>query len=251
MANIIFWDYDGTLINTEIIYKDSIEDYLKKQGQLLKEIPNEYFFKHLSGRHPEEILPKLEEDNYIKKGSPVTAQDVRQYYNIYFSELEKGTIEITKNIDSLIEKLAAKKDLIMCITSSSFRSSFILKRNNVDNKILNKTFDIEKNVYLCGSIENCEFKPSPDIFLYALKDISKKYSLNLTKDNHIIVVEDSAAGCQAGHSFKNKKGNEIDITIIGYLGGTLVDNTDQLLKSGADIVIKNNSDLYNTIESIL
>lgn len=248
MTNIIFWDYDGTIANTEIVYKKATEEYLRKQNELLLDIPNEYFFKNISGHRPEEFLPKLIEDGFIN--SKIEPEALRQYYGVYFNELQKGTVKITEKIDLVIEKLSQKKDLIMCITSSSLKDTFMLKHTNVNNKILNKTFNIEENIYLCGCIKDCKFKPYPDIFLHALADIIKKYNLNINKNTNIIVVEDSTAGCQAGHSFKLEKNNEANITVIGYLGGTLIDNTKELLKNGADIVAKNYEELYTRIDSI-
>ena len=44
---IIFWDYDGTLVDTEMWYKKSIIAYFKENDILLKDITNDYFFKNM------------------------------------------------------------------------------------------------------------------------------------------------------------------------------------------------------------
>lgn len=244
---IIFWDYDGTLVNSEILYKKSIESYLKEKNYLLKNISDEYFFKNISGSHPEDFLKKLENDEYIKKNASIEPVEIKNYYTYYFSKLNLGEIKITDGIDSTIEKLSKDKNIVMAITSSSYTKDFSIKHKNVNNPILNSVFKIDKNVYLCGSIENCGFKPEPDIFLYALDDIVKKNNLTISSNDKVFIVEDSISGCKAAKAFKEKVSNKIRVEIIGYLGGTIIDNTKKLLDSGADIVLKNAVELYDEI----
>lgn len=246
---IIFWDYDGTIVDTETLYKKSIESFLKKYDLLIKNISDEYFFKNISGRHPEEFLLRLENDNYIKTNSNIDPLEIKKYYTNYFNELKKGDIKITKNIDLLIKKFSDFNDIIMCITSSSFRHDFILKNNNIDNSILDKYFNVDKNVYLCGNIDGCRFKPEPDVFMYAFGDIQKKYNLKLSFSDKLFVVEDSIAGCQAGKNFKNLLKDIVDINVIGYWGGNMVDNSENLSKNGADFIAKDTEELYKIINS--
>ena len=142
------------------------------------------------------------------------------------------------------EKLSKEDDLIMCITSSSYKHDFEIKNHSVNNKILNKIFKIEKNIYLCGNIENCKFKPEPDIYLYALNDIKNKYNLHLTKNDKLFIVEDSNAGCLAGLSFKNKM-KEIDTKIIKLISNKLISKTNDIK---ADFVVKNTNELLDIIK---
>jgi len=244
---IIFWDYDGTLVDTEILYKKSIESFFQKQSLLLKEISDDYFFKNISGKHPEEFLSKLKADNFIKPNFNLNPEELRKYYFTYFNNLKNGEIKVTQDIDSLINKFSNINDIIMCITSSSFRRDFIVKSNNVNNQILNKYFDVDKNVYLCGAIDGCKFKPEPDIFIYAFNDIKNKYKLNINKKDCIFIIEDSIAGCQAGRAFKKLYNRIIDIIVIGYLGGNKIDNYNNLIKNGADFIAKDTNRLFEII----
>ena len=245
---IVFWDYDGTLVDTEIIYKDSLISFFDKNNYTLKKLDNYYFFKNISGRHPEEFLQNLKEDGYIKQDVNIDPIKVKEYYTEYFKKLDVGEIKITNNIDTVIKKLMNNKDVIMCITSSSYNHDFLIKHSNITNKTLKEYFKIGKNVYLCGEIKNCNFKPSPDIFEYAFNDIIKKYNLNISKNDNLFIIEDSTAGCKAGYKFKNIFKNKINITIIGYDIIQVLDNSDKLLQSGADVVAKNSSDLLRYIK---
>ncbi len=240
---IIFWDYDGTLVDTETIYKDSLISFLKNNNYSLKEITDDFFYKNIAGKHPEEFLEKLEQNGFIKPNLNIDPLDIKKYYTIYFDNLKPGEIKITPNIDSVIDNLSKNKNVIMCIASSTFRHDFVIKYKNVQNKIFNENFDIDKNIYLCGEIEGCKFKPSSDIYVYTFNDIVKKYNLNQTKNDKLVIVEDSIAGCKAGHDFKTKYEDKIDINVIGYLGGSVIDNSSLLLENGADIIIRNANEL--------
>ena len=241
---IIFWDYDGTLVDTEIWYKNSIIAYFKEKNILLKNITNDYFFKNISGKHPECFVNKLKQDCYIKNDFVIDIEDIKKYYTNFFKKLKIGDIKIIDNIDKIVEKLSKEDDLIMCITSSSYKHDFEIKNHSVNNKILNKIFKIEKNIYLCGNIENCKFKPEPDIYLYALNDIKNKYNLHLTKNDKLFIVEDSNAGCLAGLSFKNKM-KEIDTKIIKLISNKLISKTNDIK---ADFIVKNTNELLDIIK---
>ncbi len=248
---IIFWDYDGTLVNTEVTYKQSLESFFEINGYSLKKLDNEYFFKNIAGKHPEEFLEKLEKNGYIKPNLNIDPMEIKKYYTLYFDNLEKGQIQITKGIDRVIDSLSKNDNVIMCITSSSYIHDFTIKYTNVENEILDKNFNVDKNVYLCGSINGCRFKPEPDVFIYAFHDITEKYKLKPTPNDKIIIVEDSATGCKAGKQFKNICKDKINIEVIGYLGGAVMDNSKVLIDSGADIIIKDAKELSEHLKTLI
>ena len=242
---IVFWDYDGTLVDTELLYKRSIEQYLKDNNLLIKSISDEYFFDFISGKHPEDFVPKLKKDG-LAKNVNINNDEVRKYYTEYFKSLRQGEIKIVKGVDSVVEKLSELNSIIMCITSSSFKHDFQIKHDNVNNKILNENFVLNKNIYLCGSIENCHFKPAPDIFIYAFNDIVKKHKLNLTKNDELFIIEDSIAGCGGGFSFKNIINDKIKVKVIG-VNIAKYKNNNELLNNGADIVVNNTNGILQII----
>lgn len=244
--NIIFWDYDGTLVETEYFYKKSIEEYFKKHNLLLKDIPNEYFFEYISGKHPEDFVLRLKTDGFIKTNINIDCDDIKKFYTEYFKKLKQGDIKVVKNIDTTIEKLSKLNNTIMCITSSSFTHDFQVKNSNVKNAILDKNFILEKNIYLCGSIKNCHFKPAPDVFILALNDIIKRNKLSLNERDKLFIIEDSATGCLAGLAFKKIIAEKAKVKIIGLNINPYINSKD-LIENGADIVINNTSDLYSIL----
>ena len=246
---VIFWDYDGTLVDTETVYKNSLISFFGEKNYWLKNLTDEYFYKNIAGRHPEEFLSKLENDGFIKKNLNIDPFEVKKYYTKYFSELKKNEIKITKNIDKAIKKLSENKNILMCITSSSYKKDFNIKHSNINSEILQNLFKTEENVYLCGDIENCRFKPQPDIFEYAFKDLSQKYNITAENCKNLFIIEDSIAGCKAGHQFKEEEINLFSTTVIGYLGASVLDNSEALIENGADIIIKNAENLYKYLKS--
>ena len=106
-----------------------------------------------------------------------------------------------------------------------------------------KDLQIGENIYLCGNIENCKFKPEPDVYLYALNDIKNKYNLHLTKNDKLFVVEDSSTGCIAAISFKNQV-KDIDVKVIRFTSNHLVDTTDF---EKTDFIAKNSNELFNIL----
>ena len=242
---IIFWDYDGTLVDTEIWYKKSIINYLKEKSILLKNISNDYFFKNISGKHPEYFIEKLKQDGYIAKNSIIDSNEVKKYYTDFFKNLKVGDIKVIDNIDKIIEKLSQEDDIIMCITSSSFIHDFEIKSHSANSKILNKLFKIGENIYLCGNIENCKFKPAPDVYLYALNDIKNKYNLHLTKNDKLFVVEDSNAGCAAATSFRNQI-KDLDIKVVRFISNPLINTTDD---EKTDFIAKTSAELYEILKN--
>lgn len=252
MTKIIFWDYDGTLVDTETIYKRSIISFLKENKLLLKDIEDEFFYKYIAGHHPGAFIAKLKEYEIIANLEDINAFNIGEYYNTFFSNLKPGDIKIIDNIDKIIEKLMKFDDIIMCITSSSFKNDFMIKSNNINNKILNSCFNINKNVYLCNTTKGILCKPNPDIFNYAFNNIKKQYNLNTTQNDQLFIIEDSEAGCKAGKSFKIENGDKINVKIVGFTAGMKVDNYKQeyknkLLSVGADTIIDETESLFKFI----
>ena len=134
----------------------------------------------------------------------------------------------------------------------SLKKDFIIKNSNVENDILNKYFNEDKNVYLCSQLSNCRFKPFPDVFIYAFKDIVNKNNIKLKDGDKLFIVEDSKAGCEAGKSFKQEYGNIIDIKIIGYTASMRfkeykTEYTKKLINAGADIIAKTSEEIFKII----
>ena len=243
---LIFWDYDGTIVNTEVVYRQSLISFFQSNNLLNKEITKECFYKYIAGKHPEEFVSILQKDGYVKDVD-INLNDIKDYYRYYFNHLKYKEIQIVDGLDILIKKLSEQKNTIMSIVSSSWLIDYNIKSKNANNKILNNIFDINKNIYLAGEIENCRFKPEPDCYIYAFKDVIDKNNISIQKEDEVFIVEDSIAGCQAGASFKALNKDKINITIIGFLGGTEIDNSKILLSNCADIIAHNTQELERII----
>ena len=74
---------------SEIIYKDSLNAFLKENKFGLKEIDDGFFYKCISGHHPEEFLLDLEKQGFVKNSESINPNNVREYYNNFFANLNK------------------------------------------------------------------------------------------------------------------------------------------------------------------
>lgn len=252
MTKIVFWDYDGTLVDTETAYKHSLIYFLNEKKLALKPLDDNFFYKFISGNHPEGFLNEMEKQGYIANANDISSDDIRIYYDKYFASLKKGDVKVIDNVDNIIGEIAKQKDIFMCITTSSYPKGFEIKNSKVNSPILDSIFKLDKNIYLCGAISDCKFKPSPDIYFYAFQDIVKKNNLQPTENDTLFIVEDSKTGCIASNNFKNTINSKINVKIIGYTAGMQYEPYKQeyinkLIDAGADLIANNSKDLLKFI----
>lgn len=139
--------------------------------------------------------------------------------NYYLELLKDGKIEI---LEENVERVKEWRSLGMktAIVSSSKNCKEILKATGLED-----LFDVRVDGKISEE-RNIPGKPAPDIFLSAAEELG-------VKPQDALVVEDSKAGVEAG-----KKGNFALVVGIEYNN-----NKNELLKRGADVVVKNLGEL--------
>lgn len=188
--NFIIFDYDGVIVDSEIIYHSTAIEELKKynidinsdyifsnfSGNSQKPF-NEIIFEHFKVPLPENFYPKLIQKIFDK------AQQV------------KPIDGVAKLLDYL-----SSKNIHYCIASGG-RKEWIQK--TLEHTNLRKYFPNDMVFTSRDYVANG--KPSPEIFLYALKTLGKTITESL-------VVEDSPNGLSAGVASK--------IKTLAYIGGS-------------------------------
>ncbi len=217
IKNIIF-DFDGVLVDSEILVAKAFSKYLGNLGITV----DEKDFSNYAGKKTIEVIDILSQ-KFLIKDNKIFFDDIMNIAsNIYKKELTtvKGAYDFV-----------SKSKLKLFIGSNSIKDRIIegLKRVELD-----KYFSDDK-VYSFDLVKNP--KPHPDVYLKVVSDN------NLNK-NETVIIEDSAVGVIAGVA--------AEVKVIGITaGGHWHDQRDQkeLVDVGAITVTDSYSKIPKIIES--
>lgn len=215
IKNIIF-DFDGVLVDSEILVAKAFSKYMQELG--IK--TNEKEFANLAGKKTVEVIDILSEKYSLKDKQKFFDDIMNIASNIYKKEL--------KTVVGVEEFLKKSKH------------NLYIGSNSMKNRILDglKRVGLEKyfnpnHIYSFDLVDNP--KPHPDIYLKAVND-------NDLIIDETIIIEDSVVGVNAG---KNANIKVIGLTAGGHW------HTDrdekELIHAGA-IATANN---FNKIEEII
>ena len=215
IKNIIF-DFDGVLVDSEILVAKAFSKYM--QGLGIK--TNEKEFANLAGKKTVEVIDILSEKYSLKDKQKFFDDIMNIASNIYKKEL--------KTVVGVEEFLKKSKH------------NLYIGSNSMKNRILDglKRVGLEKyfnpnHIYSFDLVDNP--KPHPDIYLKAVND-------NDLIIDETIIIEDSVVGVNAG---KNAKIKVIGLTAGGHWH---TDRDEKELINAGAIATANN---YNKIEEII
>lgn len=217
IKNIIF-DFDGVLVDSEILVAKAFAKYMKTFGISI----DDKEFANYAGKKTVEVIASLSEKYSIKNQQKFFDDIMDIASNIYKNELT-----IVNGVDEFLDEIS----LNLFIGSNSIKKRIIDGLNKVK---LNKYFK-PNQVYSFDLVDNP--KPHPDVYLKAIED-------NQLKKHETIIIEDSVVGVKAGCS--------ADVRVIGLTaGGHWHENRDEkdLLEAGAIDVTNNYKKIKNIIES--
>ena len=216
IKNIIF-DFDGVLVDSEILVAKAFSKYMQNFDIEI----NEKDFANFAGKKTVQVIEILSHKYSIK--------DQQKFYN----DIMKISTNIYKNELTLVKgayDFVSKSKLNLYIGSNSTKDRIIDGLKRVE---LNKFFKSEQ-VYSFDIVGKS--KPEPDIYLKAIEDN------NLTQAETII-IEDSAVGVMAGVA--------ANIKVIGLTaGGHWHEKRDEkeLLEVGAFAVTNDYKNIFELIE---
>lgn len=243
---IICWDFDGTLISSEIVYKDIFSKYLKNIKHGSGSVSISPCFAKYGGKHPLNVLEDLKEEGFIDKNLKLDSGDIRLDFK---RSIDGNGLLLTDGIIEVLNELNNFKNVLMSIVTSTNKDDFELKYSSSSISALRKYFNIKKNIYICGEVGNKELKPSPNGYLYAVNDIIKRNNL-FSEKNILIAIEDSVSGCKSAYSAKEILKDKIKTIIIGYpIANPYIDDIE-LKKFGADFVFRNSNLLLNFFKEL-
>ena len=217
IKNIIF-DFDGVLVDSEILIAKAFAKYIQNFGQEV----DEKEFASYAGKKTVQVIDILSKKYSIKDQEKFFTDIMDIASNIYKKELTtvKGAYDFVSNLK-----------LNMFIGSNSMKERIIEGLQRVK---LDKYFQ-PKKVYSFDQVDNP--KPDPDVYLKAIQDN------NLIK-TETIIIEDSAVGVMAGVA--------ADVKVIGLTaGGHWHEKREEkeLLEAGAFAVTNDYKKVFKLIES--
>lgn len=217
IKNIIF-DFDGVLVDSEILVAKAFAKYMQN---FCIDI-DEKEFASFAGKKTVQVIDILSKKYSIKDQEKFFRDIMEIASNIYKKELTtvKGAYDFVSNLK-----------FNMFIGSNSMKERII---DGLQRVKLDKYFKPEQ-VYSFDLVDNP--KPDPDVYLKALEDN------NLIK-NETIIIEDSAVGVMAGVA--------ANVKVIGLTaGGHWHEKRDEkeLLEAGAFAVTNDYKKVFKLIES--
>ena len=217
IKNIIF-DFDGVLVDSEILVAKAFAKYMQNFGI----DTDEKEFASFAGKKTVQVIDILSKKYSIKDQEKFFTDIMEIASNIYKKELTtvKGAYDFVSNLK-----------FNMFIGSNSMKERII---DGLQRVKLNKYFK-PKQVYSFDLVDNP--KPDPDVYLKALEDN------NLIK-TETIIIEDSAVGVMAGVA--------ANVKVIGLTaGGHWHEKRDEkeLLEAGAFAVTNDYKKVFKLIES--
>ncbi len=216
IKNIIF-DFDGVLVDSEILVAKAYAKYMQNFGIEI----DEKEFANFAGKKTVQVIDILSQKYSIKD------------QQIFFTDIMEIASNIYKKELTTVEgayEFVSKVKLNLYIGSNSMKDRII---DGLERVELSKYFKTEQ-VYSFDLVEKP--KPEPDIYLKAIED----NNLNKTET---IIIEDSVVGVKAGVS--------AGVKVIGLTaGGHWHENRDEkeLLDAGAFVVTNDYKKIQKIIE---
>lgn len=172
MIKAIFWDNDGVLVDTEILYYQACKETFDSIGiDLSEELYVEYFLKRSSGTW------HLAEQKGLDREE---ISDLRDQRNLIYSALLKNRLKVIDGAEDTLKKLYGK--LVMGVVTSSRKDHF---------DIIHQSSNLLKYFDFVLTVDNYrEPKPAPDPYLKAIE-------LTGFNKDECVVIEDSERGLKA------------------------------------------------------
>jgi len=212
--NYILFDFDGVIIDSELIATKAVLEVLKPTGY---KIDIHTYSQQFAGMMENEVFEIIKNQMNIDDIQPY-----KQQYKALFWEKYDKELKSISGMDELIKNLNISKSIV-----SNSNLDYMIK--SVKKIGLENQFD---RLFSAQMVEKP--KPFPDLYNHAVDE------LNLDRSK-TIVIEDSPTGVRAAKS--------AGLNVIGFLGaGHIFEGHEKILTDNrADYIAKNAYELKNII----
>jgi HAD superfamily hydrolase (TIGR01509 family) len=211
--DLIIFDCDGVLIDSEMLANRSEVEFLKSFGI---EFELDDYMARFVGKNTQDVLTGIELSHGVKLSAEFWESVAENTLSVFQTEL-KPTIDIFECLDSIAKP--------KCVASSSS-----LARLDMTLKITGLFDHFSPNIFSSEQVK--QGKPAPDVFLFAAKQMQ-------VSPDRCVVIEDSLTGVRAGVA--------AGMNVLGYAGGSHIPPGHQakLLSEGAIEVFSEMSQISN------
>jgi len=209
MTQLIIFDCDGTLVDSEYLYNSITSELLNELGY--SEYTPELCMELFTGQSWSTIRHELE----ARHGEPMPGDIIERYIRIANKKMDHD-FDATPHADDVLHKL--KEGRHICVGSNGERNNVI---KSLDVTGLLHHFDDDR---IFTKIQVERPKPAPDLFHFACEKMQ-------ILPEHALVIEDSAAGVVAAR--------EAGIYVLGFVGTSHNQEKQALAlkNAGADAII--------------
>ncbi len=188
MPQLIIFDCDGTLVDSEYVYNSITSTLLNQIGY--PEYTPELCMELFTGQSWSTIRPALE----LRHGVAMPADIIERFKALAVSAMDHD-FEAAPQADEVLKALAPSH--MLCVGSNGERNN-VIKSLNVTGL---KKYFIDDHIFTKIQVERP--KPAPDLFHFACAQMG-------VSEDKTLVVEDSPAGVKAAV--------EAGIHVLGYIG---------------------------------
>ena len=218
-CELIIFDCDGTLMDTEVLAAEVEVELLRDYGSQMDVKEFSHRFAGTSSGFVqstmEEELGRSFPDDHMKK--------LAQRMHEKMWREAKAIAGAHEMLDQL--------DQPRCICSNAGMEKLKIELTRAE------LWDrFRPYVFSAKDIDGVDEKPAPDLFLHAAREFD-------VAPEACIVIEDSVAGIRAGKA--------AGMRVVGFVGGShsYVGHADQLTEAGAETVLKRLSDVPSIVEA--
>lgn len=177
MFDLIIFDCDGTLTDSEYMNNQALLDVLHGEG--LTHYTLDHAYKHWVGTTVSGILLAIR----METGRDLLPEHIVPRYIARVGELQKTALKPVEGAPELVEEAA--RTFKICVASNGERSNVL---DSLEQTGLMRFFTPAR-VFTKAQVKNP--KPYPDLFLYAASQMG-------VEPERCLVIEDSATGTRAG-----------------------------------------------------
>lgn len=217
--DLILFDCDGVLVDSEIIAADVESKLLTEAGY---PISSEEMCIRFAGMTWQNILFAIEKEADI----PLSASLLDQSEKLLDERLARE-VQIIDGVKFALSRLTQKRAI--CSNSSSERLNLMLSKVGLRDVF-------QTHIYSAKDLGPDRVKPKPDIYLHGAKQFG-------TAPSRCLVIEDSVHGVNAARA--------AGMRVIGFTGGshTYPSHADLLTDAGAETVISRMTDLPGMVDA--
>lgn len=220
MIELIIFDCDGTLVDSEFTNNKAFSDYVIEQG--LPKYTVDYCLTHFVGTSLPDNVKVIERENNITFPS--------DYMERYIDRVQELSPEHTEIIPGAMDAVGVLVQRYKaCVASNGERLNVVSSLHACG---YGDVF-ADSHIYTKSQVANP--KPAPDLFLYAAQEMG-------VLPERTVVIEDSVSGVRAGHA--------AGMHVIAFMPHGDAEQGQRLIEAGAQVIMRDWGECGDILQAI-